>query len=205
MSFPKAQNATLYKMFDVLLDEGLNLNTDGEEGRSILANYCYSAPTTTLRLVHFFITRGLTDFTVGLVRPDGTATNIPFAIVLLENIIHCSHNDQLMATLKQLRLFETLSSDRTIPETAGSVQKLQYNANTQAGIVFKIFQIRMRTPLSLQEYARNTIRSSLGPTRFRTRLFQLPIPMQLLEYLACECIPEVTCAYDIDYIHRCEA
>ena len=40
-------------------------------------------------------------------------------------------------------------------------------------------------PLSLQELARIAIRSLIGGFRFATRVYRLPLPPQVVEYLKC--------------------
>ena len=150
-----------------------------------------------MQLVHFFITRGLSNFIVPAHEYDDNAKDFPFPIKMIQNISHMRAEEHVIGALQNIELFHSLSTIRTFPKRAFAVDQLEDAPNSQGGILFKIFERRMRTPLSLQESARLSIRESIASIQFRIKLAQLPIPSTLKEYVACESLPDVTSAYNV--------
>ena len=155
-------------MLDVLLDAGLNLNTEGAQGRSILTAYSYSSPAYIMQLVHFFITRGLTNFLVPPHHFDDNAGGVPFPIMMILNIKRERAEDHVIGAIQNVEIFHSLSTIRTYPKRAFAVDQLEAAPNSQSGILFEIFKKRMRSPLSLQEYARLSIRDTIAPISTRS-------------------------------------
>ena len=200
MPFPAPTGSALYQMLDVLLDAGLNLNTDGARGGSILTAYTYTPPAYTMQLVHFFITRGLTNFLVAPHPYDVNAVCVPFPIMMLLKIKRERSDDNVIGALQNIELFHSLSTIRTISKVAFAVQQLECVPNSLSGILFAMYKNRMRSPLTLQDSARMSIRDSIAPIQFRKKLSQLPISPPLKKYVAYESLPDVKSAYDLAYI-----
>ena len=153
-----------------------------------------------MQLVHFFITRGLTNFLVPAHEYDDNAKDFPFPIKVIQNISHMRAEEHVIGALQNIELFHSLSIIRTYPKWEFAVDQLEAAPNSQSGILFQIFKKRMRSPLSLQESARLSIRDTIAPIQFRSKLSQLPIPPPVKEYVACESLPDVASAYDLAYI-----
>ena len=185
-----------FELFDLILNAGADLDNFKGPGISILQEIA-SPSTANLKIIHFFITRGLMNFFRNdpRRRPGYTLINHddnPYPVFMLCALQLHGGNHLVIPIIEIISLMDSLGVGRLGIEYSISRSRLLENPEFRGCKIYKIHLQQMNRPLTLQEAARISIRQNLTAVCFRTKLAALPLPPKAKQYIAGEFFPDIS-------------